>query len=184
MKALLINGAVDLKGSPYSYKERTTDVRREMRMPPAPNPIQGYGRVDLERSLLCIPGPAPGDGKCMEVTNIEVGKPWHLTLDVPVKKPMLRVTMAYTDPPGNVLQDQIILSAETQDAAGKTDQFRIGDIPQSPEYEKPPPVYKGSNVQKLSWNCGRPKVVLTVMAATLVPTSKKEFALCYFFSEN
>ncbi|KAG8525210.1 uncharacterized protein KY384_008854 [Bacidia gigantensis] len=112
LKALLINGAVDMKG-----QYQTKDVG------PSPNPISGWGRVDLAGSVI-LPGSATagfGIG-----APLREGEARGFTIKVPSKIPgapvgdqtpltarasglKLKITLVWTDPVGPLLQNNLNL---------------------------------------------------------------------------
>lgn len=51
LKAMLVNGTFDLKGTKFTWKRRDGQTK-DVVMEPAPNGDQGFGRVDLGMSLL------------------------------------------------------------------------------------------------------------------------------------
>jgi serine protease AprX len=148
VKAILVNGAVDMS------------VNRQSRGPAiraAPSNTQGFGRVDLTKSLLCINDTDRGGfypkgdvTPLMANSSQKVPVPMPSFANdpgfkgLPVKlQPVLKVTLCYADPPGaldspallNVLHLKVVASDKT---------FRYGNtnttIPDS-----------NNNVQKVVW---------------------------------
>ncbi len=126
IKALLINGAIDLAGQ-YNPTEAGA----------SPNNNSGWGRVDLAGSVI-IPGPGDPDGGFGEggplsegqedgigVTIPERGKPKHQADDddddddaQPVPAAVgatLKVTLVWSDPPGAQLQNDLDLIVVASD---------------------------------------------------------------------
>jgi len=55
LKAIIVNGAVDLAGGPLEWWDQTLHTRVGV-MPPSPNCAQGFGQVNLMNSLACVFG--------------------------------------------------------------------------------------------------------------------------------
>ncbi len=121
LKALLINGAVELPGQ-YSPSEAGR----------SPNDNSGFGRVDLAASVI-IPGADPdagfGDGG-----PLDQGEEDTITVDIPDRpsdrstgddatRPgtsaaagvTVTITLVWTDPPGETLQNDLDLIVRTAD---------------------------------------------------------------------
>lgn len=190
IKALLVNGAVDLAGSQYAY----TDVhgtKQHLIMPRAPNGIQGHGRVDLDRSLRCVWPLVRDQGGFWEEKHVQVVSPthaaWARPLAIPKDKRVLRVTLAYTDPPGNITNDEIYLSVETVDAKKGTLSIVQPDVPTNPAYEDTNalPVYaQVNNLQKVTLNIDNKAavaLVIHVTPVTLAVNTLAAFSVVYFF---
>jgi serine protease AprX len=109
IKALLINGAVDIQGQ-YSPSEAAA----------APNNSEGFGRVDLARSVI-LPGDQPSSG-FREGGPLAEGDEDTLTITVPTAPPRpdgdiplgalgasLKITLVWSDPPGSALQNDLDL---------------------------------------------------------------------------
>jgi hypothetical protein len=136
IKALLINGAVQLSGQ-YNPAE----------VGPPPNNVSGWGRVDLAGSVI-VPGPNPNAG-LGEGGPLKQGQESTITIKVPAghgglaltkgkkstkksKKsvagvgtmgisPRLKITLVWSDPPGANLQndlDLIVRAANGQERHG------------------------------------------------------------------
>ncbi|MBW3622433.1 MAG: S8 family serine peptidase [Armatimonadetes bacterium] len=89
IKALLLNGARDL--SPGQYGEN------EMEIPPRPNSIQGWGRVDLDQTLLPLD---PREIHFSDVTaGLATGEKKRFVFEVEGGTP-LALTLAWSDYPG------------------------------------------------------------------------------------
>ncbi|EFZ01962.2 peptidase S8 family protein [Metarhizium robertsii] len=116
VKALLINGADDLK---------------------LPKPDQGFGRVNLKESLRCVVESGPGEQVDWEQFGFEdvggenalkEGKTWprepkkiDFTGD---HTGTLKVTLAYSDPPGENLQNNLILKVVIEQQSGVSEEQR------------------------------------------------------------
>ncbi len=91
IKGLLINGAVDISPGQYGLEN--------MEVPPRPNPIEGWGRVDVEAVIRPV---AP---RVMDFKEIRPGlttgavASWQYS--VTSSSEPLRVTLVWTDPPGS-----------------------------------------------------------------------------------
>ena len=122
IKALLVNGAVELLGQ-YSPTEAGL----------SPNNNSGWGRVDLAGSVI-LPGPNPnggfGDGGPLKqggestiVVNVPPGRQHDQADDATLTgvSPTLKVTLVWSDPAGAALQndlDLIVVAANGQERHG------------------------------------------------------------------
>lgn len=66
IKALLANGARDLGGKTCKAPAVSGGTPTEFKMPPSPNTAQGFGEVDLERSLKSVYPAAKGEGNACD----------------------------------------------------------------------------------------------------------------------
>ncbi|GAA1059922.1 S8 family serine peptidase [Agromyces bracchium] len=127
VKALLVNGAVELPGQ---YKPSEAGE--------SPNTNSGWGRVDLAGSVI-LPGPA-GDGGLGEGGPLEQGDEESFEVEIPEESPKFRapqhhegaappapggatfkVTLVWSDPPGALLQndlDLIVIAADGTERHG------------------------------------------------------------------
>src|SRR6185369_1125641 len=118
VKAMLINGATELSGQ-YSPSEAGT----------SPNNNSGFGRVNLTNSII-IPGPDP-DAGFGEGGPLKQGDEETFEIDIPSKAPgdnaptaagaTFKITLAWTDPPGAALQndlDLIVVAADGTERHG------------------------------------------------------------------
>ena len=97
VKAMLINGAHNLGGQ-YTPSEAGV----------IPNINQGFGRVDVG----AIVGPSGANGLLMlqdEGAALDTGEERSFTVNVPVGAAALKVTLVWTDPPGEGLQNDLDL---------------------------------------------------------------------------
>jgi hypothetical protein len=134
IKALLINGAVNLPGQ-YSPSEAAA----------SPNISSGWGRVNLAGSII-LPGPNPNAG-FGEGAPLKQGEDGVVTIKVSASKraaaepagagPRLKVTLVWTDPPGADLQNDLDLivtasnGEERHGNAGTTKDFdRVNNVEQ------------------------------------------------------
>lgn len=117
IKALLINGAVDITGQ-YAGDESGA----------SPSVAAGFGRVNLAGSVI-LPGMSPNAGSG-EGPPLKQSEEWGITITVPEDKPRdrnleaastsavhlphptLKVTMVYSDLPGPMLQNDLNLIVE------------------------------------------------------------------------
>ncbi|EMD00392.1 hypothetical protein BAUCODRAFT_20506 [Baudoinia panamericana UAMH 10762] len=156
VKALLINGAVDLVGSAYEYVDYTAapgDERRTVGlMPPSPNGTQGFGRVNLNRSLVSL---TEDGGIFLGEAAVNAGNPLpqqtaeqSVTLPTSIARSSLRVTLTWTDPPGAQLQNSLSLAVRCTDGSGAAHIFPA-DIPTRCPWEiNPIPFAANSNTQR------------------------------------
>jgi serine protease AprX len=130
VKALLINGASNLDGQ-YTPSEAGR----------VPNNSEGFGRVDMAATV----GPF-GDGAQLllkdEGTELDSGEEEKTTLSVTGSRNDLKVTLVWTDPPGEALQndlDLIVRAANGKERHGNvTANLRKFD--------------RLNNVEQLVWN--------------------------------
>src|SRR5262249_17502482 len=97
LKALLINGAKDLAGQ-YVPSEAAT----------IPNNSEGFGRVDVQ----AVTGPyAAGETLTFfdENKGLDTGESSQQTVTIPAGATLLKVTLVWTDPPGEGLQSDLDL---------------------------------------------------------------------------
>jgi subtilisin family serine protease len=94
VKATLINGADDLAPGQYGTK----DTRE---IPPRPNPVEGWGRINVRQSLL------PGGGRTVlpidSAAGLSTEERRKYPLTVSAGSGPLRVTLVWTDPPSSLL---------------------------------------------------------------------------------
>jgi serine protease AprX len=142
IKALLINGAVELVGQ-YSPSEAG----------PSPNNNSGFGRVNLANSVI-IPGPNP-DGGFGEGGPLQQGDSNTITVKVPAGggggapagvgtaglAPTLKVTLVWSDPAGDKLQNDLDLIVTAPNG-----QERHGNMGLSPQFDRV------NNVEQVLWN--------------------------------
>ena len=190
VKALLVNGAVDLS-------IKGTDPARHGG--PAPNGVQGFGRVDIARSLLPIVNKSgfvydslefPADyaapptsmwvAGAAQARFLKQNQQRIFTVDNPKIGSILTVTLAYTDLPGAALVNLVTLGARRA-SVNVNEQWALPD-PRNPATE--------NNVQRLIWRldekvkysivvrCERVKTVAPLRADERV----QDYALCYYLA--
>lgn len=111
LKALLIHGAEDLSGG--------VDVKDNSTITPAPNPVQGFGRLDLTKSIGLVLGANPFLVAVEEMKNGRNGDTFKRTFYLAKKTsliPTLKATLVWTDQPGDQLQNKLWFSAFAQDS--------------------------------------------------------------------
>ena len=97
VKAMLINGAHNIGGQ-YTPSEAGV----------IPNVNQGFGRVDV----AAVVGPFGSNGQLMiqdEAGVLDTGEEQNVAVSVPVGATSLKVTLVWTDPPGEGLQNDLDL---------------------------------------------------------------------------
>ncbi len=153
LKALVINGAQGIDGG---VPATPTGL---------PNNDTGFGRVDVQ----AVVGPyAPGEsiGFFDEGATLDTGQSSAHTVDVPGGAKLLKVTLVWTDPPGEGLQSDLDLIVV---AAGKE---RHGNMPGgSSAFDRT------NNVEQVVWNdvpAGMATITVTAHRITLAP---QDFAL-------
>ena len=158
LKALLINGAVELIGQ-YSPSEAGT----------SPNNNSGFGRVNLAQSVI-IPGIAR-DGGAGEGGPLEQGSEDTITVEIPADGPRdnqsdastaeagttsgvtLKVTLLWSDPPGSALQNDLDLIVRVNG------QERHGNMGTSNKFDRQ------NNVEQVVWtNIPSGKVEIVIRA--------------------
>lgn len=153
LKALIINGARDL--SKETQPIQTTNLGGH-EYKPAPDSVQGFGRVDIQKSLQNLLDTYHGG-------MFTYGRGAFAALkqgDTPGKKPLpippgnvdpttnvqngitLSATLVWTDPPGKDLQNEFSLRVEKEDKS----EFKYGNT-----YKTANTPDKTNNVQKVVW---------------------------------
>jgi serine protease AprX len=157
IKALLINGAVELVGQ-YNPSEAGL----------SPNSSSGWGRINLAASVI-IPGKDPNAG--FGGGTLKQGDEDSVTIEVPKKgkegkssaatgigttgltDPSLKVTLVWSDPPGSMLQNDLDLIVKTQN------QERHGNMGVSNNFDR------FNNVEQVVWDNISPGKVKLVFRA-------------------
>src|SRR5215218_7758214 len=109
VKAMLINGARNIAGQHVPSEAGVI-----------PNNAEGFGRVDVAATI----GPfAPGEDVILkdESTALDTGEEERTTVTVTPNTASLKVTLVWTDPPGEALQndlDLIVWTADGQERHG------------------------------------------------------------------
>lgn len=159
IKALLVNGAVELAGQ-YSPTEAGA----------SPNNNSGFGRVDLAGSVI-IPGPDP-DAGFGEGVPLKEGEEESITIDIPETPPehgekseaadaaltsagvTFKITIVWTDPPGAALQNDLDLVVRA-----KNGDERHGNMGTSADFDRQ------NNVEQVVWQNMPPgKAEITIRA--------------------
>jgi len=175
VKALLINGAVPIKGQ-YMPKE----VGEE------PNPHSGFGRVDLARSVV-----APDDKHCGYGTGVMDDDQAPLRISIPVpeetptpnQKPLgetaglsLKVTLVYADFPGQRLSNDlnlVVVSGDKERHGNQGNQdFSVGSAQ---------PFDRLNNVEQVQWPSVPGKEINIVVEAFRMTQDKVPFAYAWKF---
>ena len=156
IKALLINGAVELIGQ-YSPSEAG----------PSPNNSSGWGRVDLAGSVI-IPGPNPNAGfggggplKQGQSNTVTITPPKAAGRAVGTQEVgtlglglTFKITLVWTDPPGAMLQNDLDLIVKASNG-----QERHGNMGVSKNFDRV------NNVEQVLWtNIPSGNVTVTVRA--------------------
>ncbi|TVV71405.1 S8 family serine peptidase [Sphingomonas solaris] len=154
IKAMLINGAVNIAGQ-YTPAEAG----------PIPNFEEGFGRVDMPNTV----GPLPSDVSVEwfdEGPALQTGDEW--TRDVALNQTgTLKVTLVWTDPPGEALQNDLDLIL-----MGPSGEERHGNVaPGSSDFDR------FNNVEQVEWtglDAGTWTITVRAFRAALHP---QNFAL-------
>jgi len=155
VKAMLVNGAVSLTGQ-YVPPE----------LAPVPNESEGFGRVHLETSLAT---PA-GDTSVSfwdEATALDVGDEESHTFTVDNQARGLKVTLVWTDPPGEALQNDLDLVVRTANG----EEHHGNMPPASMAFDRT------NNVEQVIWPNIPPGDVEIVVRAFRIPVSTQSYAL-------
>lgn len=155
VRAMLINGATKLRGQ-YNPPE----------LGPIPNESEGFGRVNLAASLA----PEVGDELLVfrdEANALDVGDEESLTFTVADGAAGLKVTLVWTDPPGEVLQNDLDLIV--RDASGAE---RHGNRPpNSAAFDR------DNNVEQVIWTNVAPGDAQIIVRAFRIPVHEQSYAL-------
>jgi serine protease AprX len=158
VKAMLINGAAGLNGQ-YVPPELT----------PIPNENEGFGLVNLAASIA----PAVGDNTILfqdEGVELDVGDQRQFAFAVPVGRIGLKVTLVWTDPAGEALQNDLdlIVSANREGTVSE----RHGNMPAtSADFDR------NNNVEQVVWDDLTPGDVTIIVRAFRIPVTPQSFAL-------
>lgn len=155
VKAMLINGATLLAGQ-YIPPE----------LGPVPNESEGFGRVNLAASLA----PEVGDGRVAfwdEGTPLDVKEQGLHNFVVPAGAEGLKVTLVWTDPPGEALQNDLDLIV--RDAGGTE---RHGNMPPaSADFDR------DNNVEQVIWTNAPPGNIQIIVRAWRITVYEQPYAL-------
>ncbi|KAI9656916.1 MAG: hypothetical protein M1831_004464 [Alyxoria varia] len=175
LKALLINGTTDLSTLPNA----------DPTIPKAPNGIQGFGRVDVAKSLLMadtsqkVPGAGFVDSELRNrdtdirgsggARPLGVGESWK-SGPIPVKGSTFKATLVYFDQPGALLQNDLNLIVRTGDRSE-----RHGNMGTAEGFDNV------NNVEKVVWEkVPQGDVTIEIKAAgTLDPDAAQAFAVAW-----
>jgi serine protease AprX len=178
IKALLINGAVELTGQ-YSPSEAG----------PSPNNNSGFGRVNLLGSVI-LPGPNPdagfGDGG-----PLRQGEEDTFTVEIPRESPgndsvanavptgvgtsslgaTFKITLVWTDPPGANLQNDLDLIVRAADGSE-----RHGNMGISNGFDRV------NNVEQVLWSSMPPGEAQVTIRATRITRFPQPYAYAWRIS--
>ena len=185
IKALLVHSAVDLEGNDR-VSEDTRDKFAPEKIGPVPNGVQGFGRVDLAAAVALVTTPSDKLGHADYGNtldpNAQAGCPALKAGDPPLERKItipkgpaqngrppalatLKVTLAWSDPPGKLLQNKIEFAAKS---GGET---RYGNGSSS---------FDLNNVQRIVWKNLAPGDVMLSMGGSRVLVDKPQpFALVW-----
>jgi subtilisin family serine protease len=152
VKAMLINGAKDISGQ-YVPSEA----------PGIPNFSEGFGRVDIAAAV----GPWSDNERVTfkdENTELDTGENEQTDVHINGSDSLLKVTLVWTDPPGEALQNDLDLIVRTADG-----QERHGNMPpSSTQFDR------RNNVEQIVWPSvptGKVEIVVQAHRVTLHPQS-------------
>src|SRR4051794_4120056 len=159
LKALLINGAVEVKGQ-YTPSEAGA----------SPNNNSGWGRVDLAGSVI-IPGDDPNAG-FREGSSLKQGEQETTEIDIPgergVAATTLKITLVWSDPPGAALQNDLDLSVIASDGSE-----RHGNMGTSDKFDRV------NNVEQVLWEGIPAGKAQFVVAAHRITLATQPYALAW-----
>jgi hypothetical protein len=152
IKALLVNGAVELAGQ-YSPSEAG----------PSPNDNSGWGLVDLADSLLT----QGSDAGFADGGPLNQGDENTINVEIP-DGATLKVTLVWTDPPGAALQNDLDLVVKTADG-----QERHGNMGTGTDFDRV------NNVEQIVWD-GIPSGTATIsISAFRITTGPQPYAYAW-----
>jgi hypothetical protein len=158
VKAMLINGAVSLRGQ-YVPPE----------LPAVPNEAEGFGLVNLAGSLA----PEPTDTSAAlwdEGTTLDVGDEEVHPFTLGPGATGLKVTLAWTDPPGEALQNDLDLIVSA--VRGGATVERHGNMPPgTADFDRT------NNVEQVTWDAVGPGDVQITVRAFRVTVEPQSYAL-------
>lgn len=175
VKALLINGAVELIGQ-YSPTEAGA----------SPNSNSGFGRVNLLGSVI-LPGPNP-DGGLGEGGPLKEGDEDTITIPIPRQPPgrqdsarkelageglralgaTFKITLVWSDPPGADLQNDLDLIVRAADGSE-----RHGNMGTSSNFDRE------NNVEQVLWVNMPPGNAVIVIRATRITRFPQPYAYAW-----
>jgi hypothetical protein len=155
VKAVLINTAQDLSGQ-FPGESRSL-----------PNVNEGFGRVDLAAGVAAM-----SDARVFEFwdegTSLDTGEEQSFSVALPKPASQVKVTLVWTDPPGETLQNDLDLSVTSP--AGTE---RHGNMGTSTKFDR-----KNNVEQVVLHGVDAGTVAITVRAFRAV-TSAQSFALVF-----
>jgi serine protease AprX len=158
VKAMLISGGVSLLGQ-YVPPE----------LAPIPNESEGFGLVNLSASLA----PAAGDSSLAfwdEGSELDVGDENAHAFTVTPGAQGLKVTLVWTDPPGEALQNDLDLTVEAIRGGVKSE--RHGNMPPGfAEFDR------SNNVEQVVWDNLGAGDVRIIVRAFRIPVNPQSYAL-------
>lgn len=158
VKAMLINGAVSLHGQ-YVPPE----------LPAVPNESEGFGLVNLAESLAL----EPGDESFAfwdEDPELDVGDENAHGFTLGAGATGLKVTLVWTDPPGEALQNDLDLVVRVS-RDGNTAERHGNMPPGNAGFDRT------NNVEQVLWGSLTPGDVQIIVRAFRVPVSPQSYAL-------
>jgi len=177
VKALLINGAVELAGQ-YSPSEAG----------PSPNNDSGFGRVNLARSVT-IPGLNPGAG-LGEGGPLNQGQEETIEVEIPESPPQhnqgepdagpvapagvgvtFKITLVWSDPPGPELQNDLDLIVRAANG-----EERHGNMGTSRRFDRQ------NNVEQIVWAGMPPGQAAVVFRAFRITNFPQPYAYAWHVS--
>ena len=158
VKAMLINGAVPLRGQYVPPELLST-----------PNGSEGFGLVSLAASVA----PAPGGASFFfqdEADPLDVGDQYTHNFTMPEDTTTLKATLVWTDPPGDALQNDLDLSVQAVRDTESSE--RHGNMPpQVTDFDRT------NNVEQVTWENLSPGDVRITVSAFRITVNPQSFAL-------
>jgi hypothetical protein len=155
VKALLINGADPLPGQ-YTPSETGT----------IPNFDQGFGRVNLA-ATVSAGGPTKGLQYWDEDKTLDTGQESKFTVGIQSPANTMKITLVWTDPPGDSLQNDLDLIVTTATGAVALGNAALGsDVPD-----------RTNNVEQVTLTNMQPGNVTITVRAFRIAVHQQSFAL-------
>jgi hypothetical protein len=155
VKALLINGAVPIKGQ-YTPSE----------VGAVPGISEGFGRVNIPTTI----GPFGANVVFTfkdEATKLDTNQQEQITVQVNAAHTQLKVTLAWTDPAGETLQNDLDLIVQAS-----TGEERHGNVAAgSTDFDR------SNNVEQVTWEAPPAGNAVIIVRAFSIALSQQSYAL-------
>ncbi len=152
IKAMLINGAADMVGQ-YIPSEAGT----------IPSNSEGFGRVDLARTVNAVSQDEEVEFWDEDI-SLETGEEKTVVVSVASTTPMLKVTLVWTDLPGETLQNDLDLIVRAANGQERHGNMAVASL----EFDRI------NNIEQISWDnvpAGDVEIVVRAFRTVLHPQS-------------